>query len=112
MNEETNAHIAVKCPFSTTVWGEVESKIKVLDIWKEEIVEECLKNSNSNKLLDNYISLPLILTWGIGLALNESCFEDTTIIPIQLYNVQLEYIEFIFTRQSAVKDLSTSIGSY
>ena len=43
-DEETNVHIAVNCPYTKSVWVEIESKLNAQDIWNGEIMEDCLKN--------------------------------------------------------------------
>ena len=47
------------------VWYEIEKKLKLQHIWFGGIVEECLKKWNVNGYLEDYKSLPLIVSWRI-----------------------------------------------
>ena len=89
MAAETNYHLGVDCPFTKSVWREIESKIKNNNLWFGDSILSCMKNWCFNDKVKQIRSLPIIVTWFIWKAKNQSCFDDFTPSPTQFSSSSL-----------------------
>ena len=72
------------CPYTKSVWNEIESKIHLKNLWMGESVEIFLKTWCPKEELKDIISLPVIVLWFIWKERNQSCFEDHLPMPFQV----------------------------
>ena len=78
MEVEANYHIGVECPFTKSVWREIESKLNIKNLWYDDSILSCMKNCCLNDKVKQIRSLPVIVTWFIWKARNQSYFDDHT----------------------------------
>ena len=57
--------------------------IGLRNVWKGDIIAEGLNNFCENKIVKNYKSFPLILTWGTQLARNVNLLYDNSNPPLR-----------------------------
>ena len=72
LDAESKFHLGVECPFTISVWFELESKLKVKNLWFGDLVISCLRNWCLNEEVKHIISLPIIVSWFIWKARNQS----------------------------------------
>jgi hypothetical protein len=53
------------------------------DDWHGISVEEALRNWYDNQVVKSFTTLPLVIAWGIWMAINASMFEYIQVLPIQ-----------------------------
>jgi len=94
--DEDIGHMLIRCPFSGSVWKEIEVFTGLRNIWEGQNVKECMNAWCQNPLVRMYTALLIIVAWGICLARNSCLFEDR-IPPPQLCASQglsiLKYFE-------------------
>ena len=76
LDAESNYHLGVDCSFTKAVWMEIESKVNFNNLWIGDFVLPCLKNWFLNDKVKHIRSLPVIVSWFIWKAHNQSCFDD------------------------------------
>ena len=81
---ESNTHLGVDCPYTKSVWIELESKLQLKNLWIGESMNICLKTWCLKEELKDIISLPVIVLWFIWKAKNRSCFEDLSLTPAKV----------------------------
>ena len=65
MEAETNFHLGVTCPFTQSVWLNIEEKLRIKNLWSGDSVINCMKTRCLNMEVKNIISLPIIVLWFI-----------------------------------------------
>ena len=43
MDIESNFHLGVDCPFTKSVWLDLEDKLNIRNLWSEDYVTACMK---------------------------------------------------------------------
>ena len=89
LDAESNFHLGVDCPFTKSVWLDIEDKLNFRNIWYVDSVIDCLKNWCLNMEVKHIRSLPIIVLWFIWKARNQSCFEDQSLMPSQVCSFSL-----------------------
>ena len=64
------------CPFTKSIWLDIEDKLKISNLWSGESVSDCMKNWCFNMEVKHIRSLPIIVMWFIWKARNQCCFEE------------------------------------
>ena len=85
---ETNLHIGVECSFTRRVWLEIESKLRLVNLWRGNSFLDYVKNWCLNVEV-RYRSLPIIVSWFIWKARNQCWFEDIKSKPYQVSSLCL-----------------------
>ena len=67
---ESNFHLGVQFPFTRNVWFELESKLKLKNLWLGDSVISCMKTRCLNEGVKHIILLPVIVSWFIWKARN------------------------------------------
>ena len=65
MDAEPNFHLGVDCPFTKSVWLELEDKLKIRNLWSGDSVIACMKTWCLNLKVKHIRSLPIIVLWFI-----------------------------------------------
>ena len=65
MEAESNYHLGVDCPFTKSVWIEIESKLNIKNLWTGDSILSCMKNWCYIDKVKQIRSLPVIVTWVI-----------------------------------------------
>ena len=65
MDVESNFHIGVEFPFTRRVWSEIESKLKINNLWHGNSVINSMKNWCLNMAVRHIKFLPVIVAWFI-----------------------------------------------
>jgi hypothetical protein len=63
------------------VWSEVSSTLNFPFQWEGHTLEQAWKNWWENSTYKTYRLLPLLITWGVWIARNESIFKEATTTP-------------------------------
>ena len=84
MHAESNFHLGVDCPFSRSVWFELEAKLHLQNLWYGDSVISCLKKWCLKEEVKNIVSLLVIVLWFIWKARNQSYFEYFLLPPSQV----------------------------
>ena len=59
---ESNFHLGVDCFFTRSVWYEIESKLKLRNLWYGDSVLTCLKNWCLNEAVKHIRALPITVS--------------------------------------------------
>ena len=89
MDSESNFHLGVECVFSKSVWFELESKLKIKNLWSGNLIISCLKHWCLNREVKHIRSLPVIVLWFLWEARNHSFFEDYILSSSQVSSLCL-----------------------
>ena len=81
LDAESNFHLGVDCPFTKSVWLDIEDKLNFRNLWYGESVTDCLKNRCLNMQGKHIRSLPIMVLWFLWKARYQSCFEDQSLRP-------------------------------
>lgn len=81
VDEETETHLFVLCPFVKQLWQECSKKQGQDCIWQGPSIENAWRGWVSNAWNHSRKALLLILSWGARLARNTSIFLDKPTIP-------------------------------
>ena len=81
---ETNYHLGVDCPYTKTVWKEIEAKFNLQNFWVGDSLLSCLKKWVLNIKVKAFRALPIVVSWFIWKARNNSCFDDFLPTPVQV----------------------------
>ena len=73
-----------KCPFTKSVWLDIEDKLNFSNLWYGESVTACMKNWCLNMEVKHIRSLSIIVLWFLWKARNQSCFEEHSLMPSQV----------------------------
>ena len=65
LEDETNFHLGVTCPFTQSVWLNIEEKLRIKNLWNGDSFINCMKNWCLNVEIKNIIYLPIIVPWFI-----------------------------------------------
>ena len=84
LDDESNFHLGVDCPFTKSVWLDIEDKLNFRNLWYGESMTDCLKNWCLNMEVKHIRSLPVIVLWFLWKARNQSYFEDQSLIPYRV----------------------------
>ena len=84
MDVESNFHIGVGFPFTRRVSYEIESKLKINNLWHGSLVIIYMKNWCLNVEVRHIRSLPVIVSWFIWKSRNQCCFDDFTSWPYRV----------------------------
>ena len=84
-------------PFTRPVSYDIESKLKLKNLWFGHLVIFCLRNWCLNEEVKHIISLPVIVSWFIWKARNQSCFDDFTPLPALISSFLFGIIELLST---------------
>ena len=89
MEVETNYHLGVDCPYTKSVWLDLEDKLNFRNLWYGTFVTDCLKNWFLNMQVKHIRSFPVIVLWFLWKARNHRCFEDQSLLPSQVCSFSL-----------------------
>ena len=89
MASESNFHLGVDCSFSRSFWFELESKLKIKNLWSGNSAISFLKTWCLNAEVKHIRSLPVIVLWFLWKARNKSFFEDYILSPFQVSSLSL-----------------------
>ena len=81
---ETNLHLGVECPYTKSVWKEIEAKVNIQNLWVGDTVLNCLKNWVFNSKVQPIRSLPILVFWFIWKSRNRNCFDNLDTSPVQV----------------------------
>ena len=109
LEAETNFHLGVECPFTQSVWLNIEEKLRIKNLWSGDSVINCMKTRCLNMEVKNIISLPIIVLWFIWKAINQSCFEDNTLLPSQVSLFSLGLLNSFSQDNLVVKIISVVV---
>ena len=70
LDVESNFHLGVDCPFTKSVWLDIEDKLNIRNLWTRELVVSCMKNWCLNMEVKHIRSLHIIVLWFIWKAQN------------------------------------------
>ena len=84
MLKKTNYHIGVGCPYTKTVWKEIKAKYNLQNLSVGDSLLSCLKKWVLNIKVKAFRALPIIVSWFIWKARNNSCFDDFLPTPAQV----------------------------
>ena len=94
LDAESNFHLGVDCPFTKSVWLDIEYKLNFKNLWYGESVIACMKNWCLNMEVKHIRSLPIIVFWFSWKARNQICFEDHTLMPSQVCSFSLGLLRY------------------
>ena len=70
MDVESNFHLGVGCPFTKSVWLDLEDKLRIKNLWSGDSVIDCMKTWCINMEVKHIKYLPIIVMSFIWKAIN------------------------------------------
>ena len=59
---ETNQHLGADCPYTRSIWKDIEEKVNIQNLWVGDTILICLKNWVFNTKVKTIRSLPVIVS--------------------------------------------------
>ena len=78
---ESIPHLFINCHFTKEVWKELSVVYGKHFGWEGEIVELAWVRWMADRSLKSFISLPVVVSWGIWIYRNQSIFEGKVVTP-------------------------------
>ena len=109
MEDESNLHIGVECPFTQSVWLLIANNLKLNNLWRGISVSDCFRNWCLNLEVVEFLPLPIIVLWFIWRARNLACFEDLSLTPAQVSSFSMGMLKALPHKSSVASIRAISV---